>query len=223
MKRNGKRKLIAGSILLASFAVWTAMLRLVDVQPLGQNGTDIGFATRNVWFHQMTGVHMMLYIITDWLGLLPIFVCMIFGGLGLVQWIKRRSLWKVDGDIIFLGIYYVVVIICYLAFEKIPVNYRPVLINGNMEVSYPSSTTLLVLCVMPTLIEQMSRRVKDKMLNTVTQLLTIAFSVFMVIGRLISGVHWLTDIVGAVLLSTGLFCMYEAAVVLIGKDYYGVS
>ena len=208
---------------MASFAVWTAMLRLVDVQPLGQNGTDIGFATLNVWFHQVTGVHMMLYIITDWLGLLPIFVCMIFGGIGLVQWIKRRSLWKVDGDIIFLGIYYVVVIICYLAFEKIPVNYRPVLINGNMEVSYPSSTTLLVLCVMPTLIEQMRRRVKDKMLNTVTQLFTIAFSAFMVIGRLISGVHWLTDIVGAVLLSAGLFCMYEAAVVLIGKDYYGVS
>ena len=198
------------------FVVWTAMVGLVDVQPLGQNGTDIGFAALNVWFHQVTGVHMALYVITDWLGLVPVFVCMIFGIIGGVQLIKRRSLWKVDTDIIFLGIYYVIVIIAYLVFEMIPINYRPILINGIMEASYPSSTTLLVLCVMPTLEEQVSRRVKSKTINMVTQLLTMAFSVFMVIGRLLSGVHWLTDIVGAVLLSAGLFCMYKAAV-LAGK------
>ena len=159
---------------------------------------------------------MMLYVITDWLGLVPIFVCMFFGGIGLAQLIKRRSLWKVDRDIIVLGIYYVIVIICYLVFEMIPINYRPVLINGNLEVSYPSSTTLLVLCVMPTLIEQMGRRVKNRTLNGVAQLFSGTFSVFMVIGRLISGVHWLTDIVGAVLVSAGLFYIYEA-IILWGK------
>ena len=217
MKRDGKRKLITGSILLAAFAIWTVMIRLVDVQPLGQNGTDIGFAMLNVRFHQVTGVNMTLYVITDWLGLIPILVCIIFGGIGLMQLIKRRSLWKVDMDIIFLGIYYVIVIISYLVFEMIPINYRPVLINGNLEASYPSSTTLLVLCVMPTLVEQMRRRVKNKTINMVTQLFTMAFSAFMVIGRLLSGVHWLTDIVGAVLLSAGLFCMYKAAIVLRGK------
>ena len=220
MKRNEKqnetKNLIAGSMLLAAFVIWTVMVRMVDVQPLGQNGTDIGFAALNVWFHKVTGVHMTLYVITDWLGLIPIFVCMVFGGVGLVQLIKRRSLWKVDTDIIFLGGYYVIVIIAYLVFEMIPINYRPVLINGIMEASYPSSTTLLVLCVMPTLVEQMSRRVKNKTINMLTQLFTIAFSAFMVIGRLLSGVHWLTDIVGAVLLSVGLFCMYKAAV-LYGK------
>ena len=215
-KRNSTKNLMAGIILLAAFVVWTVMIRTVDVQPLGQNGTDIGFAAWNVWFHQMTGVHMMIYVITDWLGLVPIFVCMVFGGVGLAQLIKRRSLWKVDRDIIVLGIYYVIVIFCYLVFEMIPINYRPVLINGNLEVSYPSSTTLLVLCVMPTLVEQMSRRVKNKTLNMVVQLFTVAFSVCMVMGRLISGVHWLTDIVGAVLVSAGLFCIYKA-IVLWGK------
>ena len=159
---------------------------------------------------------MMLYVITDWLGLVPIFLCMVFGGIGLAQLIKRRSLWKVDRDIIVLGIYYIVVILCYLIFEMIPINYRPVLIDGRMEVSYPSSTTLLVLCVMPTLTEQMSRRVKNKTLNMVAQLFMVAFSVCMVMGRLISGVHWLTDIVGAVLVSAGLFYIYEA-IILWGK------
>ena len=215
-KRNSTKNLMAGIILLAAFVVWTVMIRTVDVQPLGQNGTDIGFAALNVWFHQVTGVHMSLYVITDWLGLVPIFVCMVFGGIGLVQLIKRRSLWKVDRDIIVLGIYYIIVIICYLVFEMIPINYRPVLINGNLEVSYPSSTTLLVLCVMPTLIEQMGRRVKNRTLNGVAQLFSGTFSVFMVIGRLISGVHWLTDIVGAVLVSAGLFYIYEA-IILWGK------
>lgn len=215
-KRNSTKNLMAGIILLAAFVVWTVMIRTVDVQPLGQNGTDIGFAALNVWFHQVTGVHMSLYVITDWLGLVPIFVCMVFGGIGLVQLIKRRSLWKVDRDIIVLGIYYIIVIICYLVFEMIPINYRPVLINGNLEVSYPSSTTLLVLCVMPTLIEQMGRRVKNRTLNGVAQLFSVTFSVFMVIGRLISGVHWLTDIVGAVLVSAGLFYIYEA-IILWGK------
>ena len=49
----------------------------------------------------------------------------------------------------------------------------------------------------------------------------ICFSAFMVIGRLIAGVHWFTDIVGAVLLSAGLYCIYKAAVLLCAKQDEG--
>lgn len=154
MKKNGKKNLLFGVILLATFVIWTALIQIVDVQPLGQNGTNIGFATFNCWFHRLTGVHMTLYTITDWMGLVPIVVCLIFAGIGLVQLIKRRSLFKVDSDIIILGVYYGIVILAYSIFEIIPINYRPILIEGVMEASYPSSTTLLILCVMPTLIEQ---------------------------------------------------------------------
>ena len=160
---------------------------------------------------------MTIYAITDWLGLVPLFVCIGFGVLGLCQLIKRRSLLKVDCDIIVLGIYYILVIIGYAVFEMIPVNYRPVLINGIMEASYPSSTTLLVLSVMPTLAEQMNRRLKNTSAKRIICVLTVAFSAFMVIGRLISGVHWFTDIIGGVLLSVGLFCMYKAFVLLCEK------
>ena len=154
MKKNGKKNLLFGVILLATFVIWTALIQIVDVQPLGQNGTNIGFATFNCWFHRLTGVHMTLYTITDWMGLVPIVVCLIFAGIGLVQLIKRRRLFKVDSDIIILGVYYSIVILAYSIFEIIPINYRPILIEGVMEASYPSSTTLLILCVMPTLIEQ---------------------------------------------------------------------
>ena len=80
MKEKGKRFLGIGSIFVVGFVIWTVLIQRVDVQTLGVNGTDIGFATINCWFHQLTGVHMEIYTITDWLGLVPIFICMIFGG-----------------------------------------------------------------------------------------------------------------------------------------------
>ena len=155
---------------------------------------------------------MTLYTITDWLGLVPIVICMCFGIMGLVQLVRRRSLLRVDPDIVMLGVYYVVVIACYLIFEMIPINYRPVLIEGRLEASYPSSTTLLVLSVMPTLMFQADRRVVSSLIKKVTAVFVIAFSAFMAIGRLAAGVHWATDIVASVLLSAGLFLLYESAV-----------
>ena len=155
---------------------------------------------------------MGLYTITDWLGLVPIGVCVGFGVLGLVQWIRRKRFFRVDRDILLLGAYYILVIIGYLIFEMIPINDRPILINEAMEASYPSSTTLLVLSVMPTLTFQVNRRAIDRSVKWITAAFVVLFSAFMVIGRLVAGVHWLTDILGAVLLSAGLYGLYRAAV-----------
>ncbi|MBR4027728.1 MAG: phosphatase PAP2 family protein [Lachnospiraceae bacterium] len=219
MKKNGKKVLFLGTMLIVGFAIWTALIQIVDVQAIGESATEVGFASFNRWFHKLTGVHMTFYTITDWLGLIPIFVCMMFGGIGIVQLVKRRSLLKVDSDIIFLGIYYSIVIFSYLIFEMIPINYRPILIEGRMETSYPSSTTLLVLSVMPTLMEQMNRRLKNKALKKVINLFTICFSTFIVLARLISGVHWFTDIIGGVMLSMGLFCIYKGIVLEITERH----
>ena len=218
MKQNEKRILLLGISLVAAFIVWTAMVLLVDVKPLGQNGTNVGFATWNLWFHQLTGAHMMIYTITDWLGLVPVFVCMVFGMIGFLQLVQRKSLWKVDRDILVLGIYYIVVILGYLMFEMFPINYRPILIEGVLEASYPSSTTLLVLSVMPTLIFQANRRLQNETQKKMIVICTTLFSMFMVIGRLVAGVHWFTDIVGGILLSAGLFYIYKAVVLLGSKE-----
>lgn len=218
MKKEGKRTLLVGSMFLLAFVVWTALIQMVDVESIGPNGTRVGFATFNVWFHKLTGIHMRIYSITDWLGLIPIFVCMIFGGIGFVQLIKRKSIFKVDYDILILGIYYIVVIFAYIVFEMLPVNYRPILIEGWMEASYPSSTTLLVLSVMPTLIFQVNRRLKCVVVKRIIRILTDIFSAFMVIGRLFSGVHWFTDIVGSIMFSVGVFCIYKAVVFICYKE-----
>ena len=212
MKTKGIKNLISGIVFIIAFMIWTILILILDVQPIGANGTNIGFATINSWFHSLTGVNMTLYTITDWLGLVPIFICMFFGLVGLVQLVKRKNLLKVDFDIIILGVYYVIVILCYLIFEMYPINYRPILINGFMEASYPSSTTLLVLCVIPTLVFQANQRLKSITLKSFITIFAVAFSIFMVVGRLISGVHWLTDIIGSCLLSAGLFYTYKGIV-----------
>ena len=212
MNRSKRKGFIRSGILLLAFVLWTILIQTVDVQPVGVNGTKVGFAAVNTWFHRLTGVHMSVYTVTDWLGLVPIAVCGGFGLLGLVQWIRRRSIAKVDRDILLLGGYYILVIMGYLIFEMIPINYRPTLINGAMEASYPSSTTLLVLSVMPTLLFQVNRRAKSQTVRRITAAFVILFSAFMVIGRLVAGVHWLTDIAGSVLLSAGLYCLYRTAV-----------
>lgn len=153
---------------------------------------------------------MSLYTMTDWLGLVPLGVAMGFALLGLVQLIKRKHLREVDFSILVLGGFYLVVMAAYVLFEVFVVNYRPVLINGHLEASYPSSTTMLVMCVMPTAIMQLNARIKNYALRRCAAFVMAAFIVFMVIGRLLSGVHWVTDIVGGALLSAGLVMLYHS-------------
>lgn len=211
MKRE-KKSFIASICLLSVFALWTVAISFVDVRAIGPQGSSVGFALINGYVHNLTGVHWGLYNFTDWLGLVPIFVCIGFGVLGLMQWIKRKSIYKVDRDILLLGVFYIVTICAYLFFESVVINYRPVLINGCLEASYPSSTTLLVTCVMPTAVMQSNNRIKNKLLRNIVAAMLVGFIAFMVIGRLLSGVHWLTDIVGGALLSSGLVLMYRAII-----------
>ena len=199
---------IAVSLLMA-FVIWTVAICFVDVKAIGPNGSSVGFATLNGFVHNLTGVHFSLYVITDWLGLVPLCIAVGFGLLGLIQWVRRKKLFKVDDNLFVLGGFYIVVFGAYLFFEAFSINYRPVLIDGYLETSYPSSTTLLVLCIMPTAILQWKDRINNRVLRKSVQTASVAFILFMVIGRLLAGVHWFTDIVGGVLLSAGLVEAYR--------------
>ena len=209
MKKKNQRSLWIMLGVLFLFGAWTLAVTKVDLQAIGPKGSVVGFATINRAFHEWTGVHMWLYEMTDWLGLVPIIVVLGFGVLGLIQLIKRKNLFKVDSDILILGAFYILVMIAYVIFEIFVINYRPVLIEGRLEASYPSSTTLLVLCVMPTAMIQFNNRIKNVALRKVTVVSISLFITFMVVGRLVSGVHWITDIVGGALLSIGLVMLYQ--------------
>ena len=211
MTNTRKRFLLPVGFLIV-FILWTLALGWIDVQPIGPNGTAVGFATVNGYVHRLTGVCMLIYTITDWLGLVPVGIGFGFAIGGLVQWIRRKSIVKVDYSILVLGGFYLVVFAVYMLFESVVINRRPVLIDGFLEASYPSSTTMLVLCMMPTAAMQLKNRIRNEKLSQWICGGISVFILFMVIGRLISGVHWLSDIVGGVLISGGLVTLYRAVV-----------
>lgn len=216
-KRNQKNFGITMGLLVA-FVLWTIAISKYDVQAIGPQGSAVGFAAFNGFFHNLTGVHMSIYTITDWLGLVPFAFALGFAILGLIQLIQRQSLFKVDYSILVLGGFYIIVMAAYVFFEIVVINYRPVLIEGYLEASYPSSTTMLVMCVMPTAIMQLNSRIRNQGLRKGIDCLIIAFTVFMVVGRLISGVHWFTDIVGGALLSAGLVMLYVSVNDMLTKE-----
>jgi undecaprenyl-diphosphatase len=162
----------------------------------------------NSYVRNLTGVNMTLYVITDWLGLLPIAVALGFAVLGIVQWAQRKSFLKADKSILALGVFYIAVISVYFFFEAIRVNYRPILIDGRLEASYPSSTATLTMCVMLSALLQLKLRVKNAVLRRIITFAISTFTAFTVIARIISGVHWISDIIGAVLFSTGAVMIY---------------
>ena len=207
-----KKKLWISFGLLLAFVLWTVAVKTVDLGAIGPNGSMVGFSTVNRFVHRLTGANFTLYTITDWLGLVPVLACLCCAILGLIQWIRRKSICKVDVDILLLGGFYIVVIAVYMLFETVVINYRPVLINGFLEASYPSSTTMLVMCAMPTAVLQVNHRIQSGTWKTCINTAIFAYIAFMVIGRLLSGVHWITDIIGGGLLSAGLVSLYHGLV-----------
>lgn len=211
MERKTKNQFIFGTLLLALFIVFTISLTFVDMKPIGPQNSYVAYANINQAVHELFGVNMTLYNITDWAGVVAIFVALGFAILGLVQWIKRKSILKVDSSILLLGAFYIVVFGVYVFFEYNVINRRPVLINGILEASYPSSTTMLAMCVLPTSMMQFRRLIKNiKIRNTINTLGGL-FTAFMVIGRLVCGVHWFTDILGGLIFSIAMILLYCAA------------
>ena len=218
MEKKTKKALVWGANLITAFVLWTVLVCFVDVQAIGPEGSSVGFATLNGFVHNLTGVNMSLYVITDWLGLVPIGTAFGFAVLGLVQWIERKSLLKVDRSILALGGFYIIVMAVYVLFEMVVINYRPTLIDGYLEASYPSSTTMLVMCVMPTAMMQLRARIKNDVFRRCVMLAISVFIAFMVIGRLVSGVHWITDIIGGALFSTGIVLVYFVISSIVTKN-----
>lgn len=187
------------------------LVRFVDVRPIGPEGTSIGLSRLNSFFFRLSGVNILWYHITDWLGVAAILVAFLFAMAGFVQLIKRRSILKVDREILALGGLYIVVIGLYVLFEIVIVNYRPIIMPDGIhpEASFPSSHTMLVCVIMGSAIMLIGKYVKEKQLCRVLRGFYSAIIGITVIGRLIAGVHWFTDIVGGILISIFLLSLFS--------------
>ena len=205
-----KRKLLAAGVSGLFVAVLIVLVCFVDVQAIGPEGTRIGLSHLNRFVFELFGVNMLWYEVTDWLGLAAIGTAFLFAAAGLIQWIRRKDIRKVDKEILSLGGLYFIVIGLYVLFELVVVNYRPILMPGSThpEASFPSSHTMLVCVIMGSALLLLGKYVHGKILRKVLQAICAATIGVTVLGRLISGVHWFTDIVGGVLISITLLNLY---------------
>ena len=207
-----QKKVIIAGISGLLFAVLIALVRLIDVQAIGPEGTQIGLSDLNRYVFKTLGVHMIWYEITDWLGIAAIFTAFLFALTGLVQWIRRKNLLKVDKEILALGGLYLIVIGFYVLFELVIINYRPIIMPGSVhtEASFPSSHTMLVCVIMGSAVPLLGKYMKSEVLCRALRIICATIIGITVVGRLISGVHWFTDILGGILISVMLLNLYAA-------------
>lgn len=207
--KKSKKYLCVSGLFMICFLLLIAAIKFVDVKPIGPLESKVGFASLNGKISEVFGFNQVWYDITDLLGKISILVAGFFAVLGLYQLIKRKSLKRVDGDIWLLACVYVVSAVAYVFFEKCIVNYRPVILEENLlEASFPSSHTVLVICFVGTALHQFAHRIKDIKLKNIFVTVCAVVICVMVVGRLISGVHWFTDILGGVLLACSIVFAY---------------
>ena len=214
-----KRNFFISTILILLAVVFTIFVKVVDVKPIGVNESSIGVASVNQVIFKTIGVNMIWYHITDWLGLVPIFIAMIYAFIGFIQLIKRKNIFKVDKEIIILGLFYIVVISLYIFFEKFIVNYRPILMNGFLEASYPSSHTLMTICLCGSSII-VNRKLFNNKIAKFVNILSLVVVLITVIGRLLSGVHWFTDIIGGIFIGVALLMTLYSVLDVVKKKKY---
>lgn len=203
-------------ILLMLFIVLLVTVLTIDVQPIGPENSRIGLSTMNKAVFDFFKVNMVWYHITDWVSVIAVLVAFCFAFLGLVQLIRRKSIKKVDYNILLLGATYLFVIGCYIMFEFIVINYRPIILGEGLAASFPSSTVFIVVSIMGTAMFEFVRLFKkNKILKIISLILSASIIAITIIGRQISGVHWFSDILAGILLGAFFTLLYYSFVALI--------
>ena len=204
-----KKKIIAAAACCVLFFLLIILLKTVDVKPVGPEGSAVGLSALNSGFFKFTGQRDAFYKFSDWIGYIAIFSAAFFAFLGLLQLVKGKKLSAVDKDLYLLAAYYAAVFAVYLIFEKVIVNYRPVLEDGALAASFPSSHTMFGITLLGAAALQFKRRLASPKLRQIVISVCQLLILLIVLLRLLSGWHWLTDIIGGILIGTALLLCYD--------------
>ncbi len=217
MKKAARKCFLLAGVFLFLFLLLTFLVMKVDVQPIGPNGSTVGLATINGAVFESCGSNPIWYTVSEGMGIVSLLVAAGFAGLALWQWISRKSLKKVDLNLYLLAALYVVMMACYVLFEIVVINCRPILMDGVLEASYPSSHTILVCVIMLSAVFQIKFRVKNRPLRFGLQAGCCVVLILTALGRILAGVHWYTDVLAAILLSGCLVFAYQGLVIQLWK------
>ena len=219
MENKTKIKFILAGAAAALTVLLIILVKTADVAAIGAAGTSVGLSSLNQSVHDFSGVSWGLYTATEWIGYAAIAAAAAFAALGLAQLIKRKSLLKVDREILALAALYLTVIALYLFFEIVVVNCRPVLTPGKTEAeaSFPSSHTMAVGVIAGSAVMLLKNYIKNTALLRILQAVGCSALLFTAVGRLFSGVHWFTDILGGALIVACLLLLFSGALDLIGS------
>ena len=205
MKLSNKFFITSG-IMFGLFVIFTALVLFVDVKAIGFDGSKIGLADFNKTLFEAFGINHAAKVVSDILGYLSIVIALCFVGVFVYEWIKRKSLKKIDIELYALMAFYVIVGLIYVLFLFVVVNYRPTA----LESSYPSSHTLLFCSIFLSSMFYLIYFTKNTKLIVILQIVLGTLTLIGVLCRLFSGVHWTTDIIGALLLSGALITLLFA-------------
>lgn len=221
MKEN-KKYYITSVVLFALFAIFTLLVKTVDVQIFERTSSEIGFASINIPIANSLPYNETIYNISEYLGYIAILTVGYFGLFGVMQLFIKKGFTKVDKDLYVLAGLYAALLVCYVVFDKVVINFRPVIIDieEGLEPSYPSSHTMMSVGFMLAAIQQFSMRLKKSVVKTIVIAVCALVGMGIIITRLLAGVHWLTDIIGAVLLALSWFMLYYAIVRTIYKEKF---
>ena len=212
MKRIPKESITNAVLITVAAVVFTIVVAAVDVQPVGVEGTNLGLASINTGFFNRFGQNDTFLKISKVAGYICFGTAFGFGCFFLYQLFKRKSLKKVDRNLTLLIMLYILTLSLYLLFDKVLIiNYRPVLLGKGPEPSYPSTHTMIAWVVMISAIDQWNIYIKDQKLLTAATALSFLVLLVVIVTRLLSGMHWLTDVVGGVLFGDVLIAWYRYA------------
>ena len=110
-------------------------------------------------------------------------------------------------------------VIVFVVFEKLFINYRPILIDNELKYSYPSTHTMLVACITFTAIPELCAIFKNnKIIKKIIICICVILTLFTAAGRVIAGVHWFSDVCASLLVSGAIVSFYYGLLALVEAE-----